>query len=177
MKPTLSPFAVAALALTCSLSTLPAHAQSAYVGGSLGGTRYSDTVNGISTSGNPGGGKIFGGYQFNPNVAVELGWTQLGKSDTASGRVEGNGAYVDLVGTAPLDNNWSLLGRIGATQMRVNTNFGDDSGSTGLKLGLGAEYALSKTLALRGEWERYELKVFNEKPTADLYSIGLKLSF
>ena len=166
-----------AVALACSLLGAAAHARSSYVGGSLGGTNYSDNINGISGSGNPIGGKAFAGYQFTPNVAVELGWSWLGKSDNGTGRVDGNGAYLDAVGILPLDNNWSLLGRVGVTQMRVNTNLGDDSGSSGLKLGLGAEYALSKQTAVRAEWERYELKSFGATPNADLYSVGLKFKF
>ena len=168
---------LSALALACGLMGSAAQAQSAYIGGSLGGTTYSDTINGVSTGGNPAGGKVFAGYQFTPNFALEAGWTQLGKSDNGSGRVDANGAYLDAVGIAPLDNKWSLLGRVGVTQMRVNTNLGDDSGTSGLKYGLGVEYALSKQMAVRGEWERSQLKVFNDTPNADLYSVGLKFNF
>lgn len=167
---------LAATLLVAGLMGAGAHAEGLYGGGSLGGQTYPDRINGNSTSGSAVSGKIFGGYQLNPNFAVEAGVAELGSVNSGSGHVDSYGTFVDAVGTMPLNPQWSLLGRVGVAHMSVNTPTGDDGGN-GLKVGLGAEYALSKNVALRGEWERYELVSFGGRPTADQFTVGVKVGF
>lgn len=119
--------------------------------------------------------RLFGGLQFNRYWGVELGYFDLGKSGfelstvpagRVAGRIGTHGYSLDLVGTLPLSENWSALGRIGANYARAR---GDFSGSgvfassipstskreTNGKLGLGLQYALSQAVLVRGEVERY----------------------
>ena len=167
---------LAATLLLAGLAGAGAHAEGLYAGGSLGGQTYPSTINGNSTSGSAVSGKIFGGYQLNPNFAVEAGITELGSVNSNPGNVDSYGTFVDAVGIMPLNPQWSLLGRVGVAHMQVNTPTGDDGGN-GMKVGLGAEYALSKTVALRGEWERYELVGFGSRPQADQFTLGVKVGF
>jgi OOP family OmpA-OmpF porin len=147
-----------------------------YAGAGLGGQSYPDRINGNTTSGTALSGKLFGGYQINPNFAVEGGITELGALNSPGGQVDSYGTFVDAVGILPLNNQWSLLGRAGVAHMAINTPTGDDGGN-GLKVGLGAEYALSKTMAIRGEWERYPLTGFGNNPSADQFTVGVKVGF
>ena len=87
--------AIAAVLAIASIGA--AHAEGLYVGGSLGKPDFKNSVNGISGDGSGVGGKIFGGYQFTPNVAVEGGLFNLGRIHDASGRVNLRGGYVDAV--------------------------------------------------------------------------------
>lgn len=167
---------IASLLVVGSLGAVAAHAEGAYVGGSIGGQTYPNTLNGNSTSGSAVSGKIFGGYQLNPNFAVEAGVTELGSINNAAGTIDSYGTFVDAVGIMPLTPQWSLLGRLGVAHMSVNTPTGDDGGN-GIKAGVGAEYALSKTVALRGEWERYQLTAFGGNPNADQFTVGIKVGF
>lgn len=174
---TLKPI-IASLLVLGSLGAVAAHAEGAYVGGAIGTQSYPSTVNGnpISSSSTTSG-KLFGGYQLNPNFAVEGGLTELGNINTGTGgSVDTYGTYVDAVGILPLNPQWSLLGRVGVAHMQVNTPTGNDGGN-GLKAGLGAEYALSKTVGLRAEWERYELKAFGGNPNVDQFTVGVKVGF
>ena len=57
-------------------------------------------------------------------------------------------------------------------QHRVNGVTGN-----GLKVGLGAQYALTPKLALRAEWERYRPETFNTKPNIDQYTVGVRVAF
>ncbi len=171
LKPVLATLLVAG-----SLVGMGAHAEGLYAGGSLGSQSYPDTLNGNPTSGSAVGAKLYGGYQLTPNFAVEAGLTELGAVNNAAGQVDSYGTYVDAVGILPLSPQWNLLGRVGVAHMAVNTPSGDDSGN-GLKVGLGAEYALTKTVAIRGEWERYQLNAFGDKPNADQFTLGLKVGF
>ncbi|NVO07092.1 MAG: porin family protein [Rhodoferax sp.] len=167
---------LAATLLLAGLAGAGAHAEGLYGGGAVGGQTYPDTLNGNPSSGSNLSGKIFGGYQLNPNFAVEAGVSDMGTLNSGSGHVHSYGTFVDAVGIAPLSPQWSLLGRLGVAHMAVDTPTGNDTGN-GFKVGLGAEYALTKSVALRGEWERYELVSFGSRPVADQFTLGVKYGF
>jgi OOP family OmpA-OmpF porin len=164
------------LVVAGSLVGLSAHAEGPYMGGSMGSQSYPNTLNGNATSGSAVSGKLYGGYKLNPNFAVEAGVTELGAVNNAAGQVDSYGTFVDAVGILPMSPQWNLLGRVGVAHMAVNTPNGNDTGN-GFKVGLGAEYALTKTVAVRGEWERYQLNAFGDKPNADQFTVGLKVAF
>ena len=164
-------FALASLALGTQ-----AHADGPYLGGSLGTPHYPDSVNGISGSGSGVSGKLYGGYQINPNFALEAGGADLGHIDDANGKVKGGSEFFDAVGIAPLTDKWSLLGRVGVAHVKLDTPFGDDGGN-GPKLGLGVQYSLSGNVALRGELERYHPNVFGDKINLEHYTFGVRVGF
>lgn len=162
--------------VAASLGTLGAHAEGLYVGGSLGSTNYPSNVNGIDGSGSGAGGKVFGGYQFTPNIALEGGAVEFGRIRNNTGRLSSHGLFLDAVGTAPLNDKWSLLGRLGMDRVDFNTSAGKSNGN-GIHVGLGAQYALTSRVSLRAEWERFRPSVFGQKPDLDLYSVGLRVGF
>ncbi len=120
--------------------------------------------------------KLFGGYQFTPNFALEGGYFNLGKigfqstttgGGTLNGQYEIEGLNLDLVGTAPLDAGWSLFGRLGAQYANTRSSFngtgipsdtGPSERQTNLKVGLGVQYEFSPSVILRGEAERYRVR-------------------
>jgi OOP family OmpA-OmpF porin len=168
---------LAATLLLVGLASAGAHAEGLYGGGAIGTQNYPGSINGNPVSnGAAVSGKIFGGYQVNPNFAVEAGVAELGNADSGSGHVDGSATFVDAVGIVPINAQWSALGRLGVAHTQVTTPTGNDGGN-GYKVGLGAEYALSKTVALRGEWERYELVGFGSRPTTDQFTVGVKVGF
>jgi OOP family OmpA-OmpF porin len=171
IKPVIVVFLVAG-----SLGAVSAHAEGLYAGASLGAPHYESGVNGIDGNGSGLGGKVFGGYQFTPNFALETGFAYLGHIDNATGKVNGRSEYLDAVGIAPLSDKWSLLGRIGVAHVDLNTSVADGGGN-GLKLGAGAQYALTSNVALRGEWERYRPSIFGEKSNIDQYTVGVRIAF
>ena len=155
---------VAVALVAGSLGTIAAPTDGLYAGASLGTSQYPDTVNGVT------------GNQVNPNFAVELGVAKLGDVSSSSGQMNGRSEFLDAVGTLPLSDKWSLLGRVGVAHVDLNTSLGNDSGN-GLKVGLGAQYSLTSNVAIRGEWERYQMKVFDATTNADQYTIGLRVAF
>jgi OOP family OmpA-OmpF porin len=167
---------VGAVVAAAGLLAPPAFAQSAYVGGSIGSHGYPGDVNGIAINTSGLSGKLFGGYSLTPNVAFEGGLAYLGHASSALGSVHSNSLFLDAVGTLPLSGQFSLLGRLGLARVWMDTPTGNDAG-WGPKYGLGAEYALSKSMALRGEWERYRPDLFNSRPNLDQYTLGVRLSF
>jgi OOP family OmpA-OmpF porin len=153
-----------------------AHAEGLYAGGGLAVPHFGDNINGLSLGTSGVGGKLFGGYQLNPYFAVEAGLADLGNVSDATGSIRSHAEYIDGIGLLPLNASWSLLGSIGAANVHIDTSNGDDRGPA-LKLGLGAEYSLSKAVALRGEYENYHVNAFDSHPNIGQYSLGIRVNF
>jgi OmpA-OmpF porin, OOP family len=165
-----------AACVTACLGVAAARAEGLYIGGSLATPHYGDNINGLSIGNSGISGKLFGGYQLNPNFAVEAGVADLGRISDENGSIKSYGEYVDAVGLLPLNERWSILGSVGAAHVDIDTSNGDDRGAA-LKLGLGAEYALNKDVALRGEYENYRVAAFDSHPNVGQYSFGVRVNF
>lgn len=154
-----------------------AHAEGLYVGGSIGSPDWHGSADGIAGDSRGVAGKIYGGYTLTPNFAVEAGGVRLGSMRDAMGKVGGNAVFVDGVGTLPLADKWSLLGRAGLAQARLSGPTGSDSGA-GLKLGAGVQYQLTPVVALRAEYERYRFNsVFDSHANVGQFTVGARMSF
>jgi OOP family OmpA-OmpF porin len=171
---------------TCTAAALPALAadNGGYVGLSAGKADWkASSINGVTGDSSGTAGKVFGGYQFNKNLAVELGYADLGKfGGSGTGSARAHSTSVDAVGTFPLgDTAFSALGRVGVANTRTRTTsaLGAESSDRGTDLhaGLGLQYDLSKNAAIRGEWERYRVKSFGEKNNTDLGTVGVVWKF
>jgi Outer membrane protein beta-barrel domain len=92
---------------------------------------------------------ISGGYQMNPGVAAEVSYMDFGSSNGV--RTSAFGVYG--VGSLPMGNNISLIGKLGGTRASASGG-GESVSSTGLGFGLGAAYALSSTTEARLTWDR-----------------------
>ena len=123
------------------------------------------------------GWKLFGGWRFNPYLALEGGYADLGEAngDTVilgldvNGKVSANALFAELIGSLPLGKSGRLFGKIGmagidselttdsfAVILRdtPTTSFSDNS--TDIVYGLGAEYGFTQKVIGRIEWERFE---------------------
>ena len=72
-------------ALVCFtlLGAAAAHAEGLSVGGSLASSRWKgDDIGGASTDRSATGFKLYGGYEFAPNLSLEAGYADLGKFKT-----------------------------------------------------------------------------------------------
>ena len=206
----MSLLALAGFAVICSTSVMAQETPGFYLGGSLGGTRshfnndaYNNravssgfTVNSSRVDNKDTGGKVFGGYQLNPNFAVEGGYFDLGRHSysgtTSGGAYSGNtrshGLNLDLVGTLPVTDRLSVLGRIGAIYAKTRDSSSSafappstanrSSNDTSMKYGVGLQYAITDALSLRGELERYHrINGPIRRGNVDMASIGLVYSF
>lgn len=183
------------LAGVCAMLALPALAQQepgyAYGGLSLGTSRAkidearitADLLSGgLSTSAMSRDEKdtawrLFGGWQFNRNLALEAGVFSLGRfgftsttvpAGTLHGDITLRGLNLDLVGTLPLGERWSLLGRVGAQVARATDRFSGTGAvsvlnpnpskrETNVKFGGGIQYEFNRSFLLRAEAERYRI--------------------
>lgn len=121
--------------------------------------------------------RIFGGYKFNRNFALEAGYFNLGKfgftstttpAGTLTGQIKLEGLNLDLVGTLPLGERWSVLGRVGAQSAQARDRFSGTGAvsvlnpnpskrETNIKYGAGVQYAITPAFLMRAEVERYRI--------------------
>jgi OOP family OmpA-OmpF porin len=176
----------AAACVASALALAPkAHAQSAlegyYLGGSLGQAHYKDGSP-LSTPLDDAdtGFKLNGGYRFNRQFSLELGYADLGHFKSDGGGLKVHGLYLDAVATLPIAPQWSALGRLGVFNSHSRL---DDLGTSTrdtrntLKVGAGLQYDLTPQTALRGEWERYGAGAAGRTANTDLYSLGVQVKF
>jgi OmpA-OmpF porin, OOP family len=160
--------------LAGSAAALPALAEGLYVGGAVGKPDLKGgSIAGQSTDSRGAAFKLYGGYKFNDNIALEAGGVNLGKFGT-DGRVRG--AFLDAVGTFPLSPNWAALGRVGVARTKTKAAGASDT-TTAPKVGLGVQYNLSQRTSVRGEWERYRVPDFSGRTSADMVSVGVNFGF
>ena len=167
-----------ALLCVSMLGAAAAHAEGLSVGGSLATSRWKgDDIGGLSTDKSSTGGKLYGGYSFTPNFGLEAGYATLGKFESAAGSVKADGFYADAVGTLPLGNGFSALGRVGLFNGKLDSSLAGDDRGTSYKVGAGVQYDFDPKLGIRGEWERYRFDALGTKSNADMYSVGLNYKF
>jgi OOP family OmpA-OmpF porin len=142
--------------------------------------------------------KAFIGVPLSPNWAVEAGYFDLGRfgldaatspDGTVSSTTRIQGLNLDLVGTLPITERWSLLGRVGATYAETQSR-SSGTGASGVsalssskrdthyKYGFGTEYAFTPALTMRLEGERYRVNdAIGQRADVDLISVGLVYRF
>src|SRR4051812_16283799 len=156
------------------------------------------TVDSISDDENGFGFKVFAGRQFNKYFGVEGGYVNLGEfgyqlNTTPAGSLNGNikiqGLNVDAVGTWPVTEQFSVLGRVGATYLQSRDNFSSNGAITvsdsnpkkdygSYKAGVGVQYAFTEALAMRGEIERYRINdAVGNWGYTDMLTLGLVYRF
>lgn len=209
------------LAFVALLTTLAAPAfaydmgwaKNGYLVGSVGQSMY-DTdqgrlngalsgATGLSSSmdDNDTGYKLQVGYQFTPNIAVEGGYVDLGKTKysasytgltvpaTASGDMKVKGWNVAAVGTLPINEMFSVFAKLGAIAAKVETRIaaadltttGISSDSTKWKgnWGVGATWHVNQQVGVRIEYERFDNLGSDAtgKTDVDLASVGVVFRF
>ena len=142
--------------------------------------------------------KLFGGYQFNRNFALEAGYFNLGKfgfsANTVplgafSGQVKIQGFNLDLVATLPLSERFSVFARAGAQAAKTGDTYSGNrpvssfnpspsKREVNYKAGLGLQYEVNPSFLIRAEAERYRISdTAGKKGNADMVSVSLVFPF
>jgi OmpA-OmpF porin, OOP family len=175
----------AALALTAAMAAQADVQPGFYAGAGFGSTKINDDGfdnSGVDFDDSDTGFKVFGGYSFNPNFAIEATYFDLGE---ASGRFDDfigpvkfdvgvSGISASAVGVLPISDMFSLFGRLGYASYDIDAhaNVGGESGSASQSesdLVYGAGAALSF-----GQFEaRAEFEAINvDGGDANMISVG-----
>lgn len=139
--------------------------------------------------------KLFAGYKFNQNFALEGGYFDLGNfaytaytapAGFQTGAIKLRGLNFDAVGMLPLANKFSAFAKVGLIYSEAQDTFASggavprpsfpnpNENSVNAKLGLGVQYDLTESVSLRGEYERYRINdAVGSRGDVDLLSAGL----
>ncbi len=133
------------------------------------------------------GWKLAVGNQFNTNAAVEFGYADLGEAKISLSGPGGSATCkggttaftAGIAGSLPATKELSFTGRVGLARWDLDGSCSgvvslsySDSG-TDLTFGVGARYDITKTVGLRGEWERFDV----DDADLNLLSFGLIFMF
>jgi hypothetical protein len=185
---------VALLATTAAVSAVQAQefTPRAYVGAGAVATDYESRVPGASRADVDtikASGKIFGGYEFTPNWAVEIGHTDFRSADVyytlgnvnASGQADGRASYVAAKFSSPLTEKVVGYAKLGASHNvnelnAINSQLNQRESKNTAYGALGLQYNINQDVSVIAEYERYgKSRDFGVQP--DALTIGAKYSF
>ncbi|MBL3528401.1 MAG: outer membrane beta-barrel protein [gamma proteobacterium endosymbiont of Lamellibrachia anaximandri] len=147
------------------------------------------------------GWKLFGGYQWNPNLAVEAALVDLGQ---VTSRISGNfgddldvfvadvarvhpysarGISASIIGELPVAQRFRLFGKVGLFFWDADIDARFEVGGQPISFdskqgvdpvfGAGMKFHINKKTAVRVEWERYEI----DRDSVQLFSAGVEYRF
>ena len=131
--------------------------------------------------------KAYAGGRLNNAIGLEVGVMNFGKFSAAGGETDGWGADAAVVAGFPIGANSSIFGKLGVVYARMETSAapaavaaGFQTGKErgfGMRYGLGAQVGLTKTLALRADWDRYRLPLVGDHEDLDALTLGVQYTF
>ena len=171
----------AALALAAGPALAAGTTSGAYVGAGVGGS----DVASYSFSGTDFGWKVFAGFDFNPFIAIEGGYMDLGSPSDQGLSLDLTGWDVALLGKFPVSQQFDIFAKIGVVWWQATGHvngcyyyycpyYGVTDNGSDLLYGAGVGLHLSDQLGVRGEWERMDIQNTNR---ADLWTISLIYKF
>ncbi|MFZ4875485.1 outer membrane protein [Janthinobacterium sp. Mn2066] len=166
-----------------------AQAEGAYVGGNIGRSELKAGGDGWGKE-NKTSFKAYAGYDFTANFGVEGGYVNFGKikqnDGTEAFSAETSALYAAATGTLPLNEQFSLLAKVGITRNHTklklsdtNFNFSESQNKTSALIGVGAAYNINKNLSAVAEYEHFGKTVDNNGVNikASQFSVGLRYKF
>jgi OmpA-OmpF porin, OOP family len=161
-----------------------------FVGGSVGQSKSDcgTSIAGSSCDDSDTALRIFGGYQWNRHIGLEVGYATLGEVKASVGALsataEAKAFDLMAVGTLPVAEKFNVFGKLGwfKADTDVSSNFGvsGSDSSSGLTYAVGAGYDFNKNFGLRLEWQRYTDVGGNNsggETDVDVMSIGVVYRF
>lgn len=162
------------------------------------------------------GYKIFGGYSFNKYFAMEVFYADFGRmkedvtaalnvtdgtntlvgTATLGARLDLTGYGVDLVGSYPVADRFSLFAKLGYFYHKVDADLAlgftgtqngtpatlsevasDSDNGSDYSFGFGADYHFNNNMAVRLDWQRYKVKAFDTDMDTDVIAGSLIYRF
>ena len=153
-----------ALAVACATATAAAPVSNdLYAGFGVGPSQQDISVNGYSDSNELTAYNFNGGYKFNPNFALEIGYAGFSKNSggdaNVSASIEPNSYYAAAVGIYPVSQAFSIYGKLGVARSRTRISarlftqtFATTQSETTLAAGFGVSYAVAPNIDLTLEY-------------------------
>lgn len=131
-----------------------------YVAGDFGSATYS----GLPGWSDPNVIRIAGGFHFSPVLAVEMGYSKFGDSDTIDptygpATISASSFQVSAVGSLPLGPQFDLIGKMGIASNREHysdaTGYSARWSQSDLLIGFGAQFNFNSQVSLRALYDHY----------------------
>ena len=125
------------------------------------------------------GFQVFGGYQFTPYFGLEGAYTNFGEVDVTGGvgELDADSFSLVAVGTIPFTDRFSGYAKAGFHRWDADLDLPDfgraDDDGTEPTYGLGLQYRFTDTVALRGEYSRFEM----DDVDVDLAQLQVRFDF
>jgi len=141
-------------------------ASSVYFGAHLGSASYDEADDSSAAFG------VFGGYQLNEVLAVEVAYNDFGKAEDSGIDEEASAASLAMVATLPFKTESTFFAKVGLSAWDIDISPGSASDSgTDVYFGIGADHDISGTSAVRFGIDWFSMNGdFDENIT--LFSIG-----
>jgi OmpA-OmpF porin, OOP family len=186
------------IVVACALMSSAAQARAqSFLGASIGqseigeeATRELDLITSGAVDGKDTAWKIFGGYMFNRHFGFESAYVRFGDVSysgvfsslaVTGGKLEVSGFNVAAIGNLPVNEQFSVFGKIGLFFWEAEAN--DTTASIGAfsaaeegsdaSFGVGVGYEFTRNLGVRAEWELFKAA----EADATLVSIGFLWRF
>jgi opacity protein-like surface antigen len=158
------------------------------------GENFADYLLGFSNiiDVNASTGRIYLGYDFHKNIAIEIGNSYFFNKPSADWvkndkhfRFCGNTWAIDLIGVVKINiiDNFGLLTKIGVNYLQTNSgdyDF-DEVHNFNLAYGAGVFYNFTKNFTIDISWLRYngneKMIIHDYQPNTDMFTVGLKYKF
>lgn len=142
--------------------------------------------------------RLLGGYAFSNGVAIELGYTDFGKSQAkataaalagtgltyADGTFKASGPFAGVAYHLPVATAWGMVFRAGLGAMKTTANSRSDvltidlaDTTTQPYLGMGVNYAFTKSIKLELGLDLSRAKLEGETENLRAISLGLRAHF
>jgi OOP family OmpA-OmpF porin len=187
-KKTMTVAAMAAAGLVFSAS---ASAQ-VYVGASVGEANWNVDCSGTSScKNNDTAYKVFGGYKFTPQWAVEVSYFDLGHAtatvDGVGVKSSATGGDVSAVYTAQLSKQWNLFYKLGVAEVNGKItgsldgfSVSDSKNTVQPVVGFGVNYLITPTVGIRADIDTRRVEVASGSGSSGNvtnFEIGLQAAF
>ena len=119
---------------------------------------------------------VLGGYRINKMFSTEIAFRNYGMVHATTASIKGKGWEVDGLASWPILDNLSIFGKLGIFRGVVKgdgTLSGAKESNYGPTYGVGLQLAVSKNIALRGEWQAYSGLGGSTLPKGDLDTMSV----
>jgi len=171
------------IACATLLASAPALAQGFYIGGSAGQSSMDIDIPSVpfTFSGEDVAFKVFGGYQFGKYVAIEAFYTDFGEPEDGALGIDTTAFGAEAVVILPIGDRLEIFGKAGIAAWDADFTgpggFSDDGADP--VFGGGLAINITERLAIRGEWEFYQIHtdVGGFDVDTELLSAGIVYNF
>ncbi|HET7731562.1 MAG TPA: outer membrane beta-barrel protein [Usitatibacter sp.] len=160
-----------------------------YVGASGGESKFrtdcNRTITQFECDRKDTGFKVYAGGKMSEVLGLEVGYTDFGRIRTNGGDTDAWAVPISLTVGAPIGPRFAAFGKVGGVYARtdVTTDLNDtfsargDRNGWGWTYGAGATFAITPTVQIRADWDRYKLDFVGGRRDVDMLTAGLQLRF